>query len=127
MLSKKTIALTMIAVFSVVTPYAYAAQVIGHVTGTFADSVHFFGPDHKPIGQIKASEIINQPIVGKDPKTGLYAVQTSTGLILVKPGAVQTDIKSEALPVTPCLVMNVGAMDTAAGSSNNLAANCSSR
>lgn len=124
---RKNMFFALSAAFILPASAALADRAVGHITGTFTDTVHIFGLDHKPLGQINASDIINQPLLGKDPKTGLYEVQTKAGLVLVKPGAVQTDIKEEAPPVTPCLVMNAGSLDTAAGSSNNLTSNCMSR
>lgn len=124
---RKNMLLAMSVAFIMPVSAALAEKAVGHITGTFTDTVHIFGLDRKPLGHINASDIINQPLLGKDPKTGLYEVQTKAGLVLVKPGAVQTDIKEEAPPVTPCLVMNAGSLDTAAGSSNNLTSNCTSR
>ena len=124
---RKNMLIALSAAFILPVGTALAERTIGHITGTFTDTVHVFGLDHQPLGQINASDIINQPLLGKDSKTGLYEVQTKSGIVLVKPGAVQTDIKGAAPPVTPCLVMNAGSLDTAAGSSNNLTSNCTAR
>lgn len=65
---RKNMLLAMSVAFIMPVSTALAEKAVGHITGTFTDTVHIFGLDRKPLGQINASDIINQPLRGKTLK-----------------------------------------------------------
>ncbi|KXV22665.1 hypothetical protein [Gluconobacter oxydans] len=93
------------------------------VSGVFEKTVHAFSESHTPLGQIPASDLLNQPVVGIDEETGLLKVQTPKGLVLVARAAVTTTMTAAAPRETSCsYIGTLSASGT--GSSSGFASNC---
>lgn len=95
------------------------------ISGVFEKTVHAFSASRAPLGQIPASDLLNQPVVGTDEETGLLKVQTPKGLVLVARAAVTTTMAVAAPRETSCsYIGTLSASGT--GSSSGFASNCKS-
>jgi len=93
------------------------------VSGVFEKTVHAFSQSHAPLGQIPASDLMNQPVVGTDEETGLLKVQTAQGMVLVARAAVTTTMAAAAPRETSCsYIGSLSASGT--GSSSGFASKC---
>jgi len=93
------------------------------VSGVFEKTVHAFAENHAPLGQIPASDLLNQPVAGIDEETGFLKVQTPKGLVLVARAAVTTTMTAAAPRETSCSYIGTLAA-SGTGSSSGFANNC---
>ncbi|GBR67744.1 hypothetical protein [Gluconobacter kanchanaburiensis] len=93
------------------------------INGVFEKTVHAFSETYAPLGQIPASELMNQPVVGIDENRGLLKVQTARGIVLIAGAAVTTTKAAAAPRETACsYIATLSASST--GSSAGFADNC---
>lgn len=113
-----------VAVLDIAATSLPAQAASNMVTDVFSDSVTVFGPDHKPAGKVPASALLNHPVVGEDPTTGLLKIQTDNGVVMVKPAKVGTSGKIDLPKQGDCRLLRPASASREDSSTSGLASGC---